>query len=158
MMIRAILLRTVLLLGLWWILTGGVPDAWLIGSIAVVGAVAASLRLQPPGEYRFSIAGFLAFLVFFVVQSIKGGTQVAAMALRPRMDLHPDVLEIRLRLPHEVEQVFLAGTLNLLPGTLSAGLEENHLQLHVLDSRLPIEQEVRTAEERVAHLFGIALS
>lgn len=157
MMIRAILLRTVLLLALWWTLTGGAPGAWLIGSITLAGAVAASLWLQPPGRYRFSITGLLAFSAFFLMKSIKGGAQVAAMALRPRLDLHPDVLEIRLRLPHEAEQVVLASMLSLLPGTLSAGLEENCLHLHVLDSRLPIEQQVRAAEERVARLFGTAL-
>lgn len=157
MMIRAIFLRAVLLLGLWWALTDGAPDTWLVGGITLAAAVVISLQLQPPGNYRLSISGLLSFVVFFLAQSIKGGTQVAAMALRPRLDLHPDVLEIRLRLPHEAEQVVLASLLNLLPGTLSAGLEKNRLQLHVLDSRLPIEEKVRIAEERVARLFGIAL-
>lgn len=158
MLIRAILLRTVLLLTLWWGLTGGAPGAWLLGSITVAVAVSASLRLQAPSGRRFPIAGLAACLIFFLAQSVRGGTQVALMALRPRLDLQPAMLEIRLRLSHETEQAFLAGILSLFPGTLSAGLDGNRLKLHVLDARKPVEQEVRAAEERVARLFGAMLS
>lgn len=153
MMLRAIVLRALLFCALWWVLTGGRSGAWFIGIITIGVALAFSLRLQPPTARHFSVAGMLEFFVFFLLKSMNGGLQVAAMALRPRLNLQPAILEIRLRLPHEAEQVFLAGTLNLLPGTLSVSLEGNLLQLHVLDARMPIEQEVRAAEAQIARLF-----
>lgn len=157
MTMRVILARTALLLALWGVLTGAAADAWLIGGMTTALALAASLRLQPPRAARLSFAGLLAFVFFFLAKSVAGGAQVAAMALRPRMNLLPAILDIQLRLPREAERVFVAGALNLLPGTLSIGLEGNCLQLHVLDSRMPIEEGVRALETRVARMFRTPL-
>ena len=157
MMPRVILVRTAFFGLLWFTLTGGSFYGWITGLVTICLATAVSLRLHPPGRGYVRLTGIPAFFLFFLGKSIKGGIQVAAMAAQPRLQLHPDLLEIRLRLPHESEQIFLASILSLLPGTLSAGLEGNRLQLHVLDSRLPVEQEVRDAEAHVARLFGTAL-
>ncbi len=156
-MLKAIVARGGLLYLLWWIMTSGRSDAWLFGLVVVALAVAASLRLQPPRATAFSISGFLSFTVFFLTRSVKGGAQVAALALMPRMNLHPAIVELELRLPHEAERIFLVSILSLMPGTLSAGLDKNRLLLHVLDSRLPVEEEVMDAERRVARMFGMAL-
>lgn len=158
MMLRTFLSRLLLFGVLWWILTEGRTDAWLIGGFTIALAIAASLVLQPPSTRRFSLAGLAGFILFFIVNSIKGGVQVAALALRPRLDLQPEMLEIPLHLSDEYAQIFLASALSLLPGTLSAGLDGNRLRLHVLDRRMPIEHEVRAAEIHVARLFGKPLS
>lgn len=63
---------------------------------------------------------------------------------------HPD--------PAGAGRVVLANTLNLLPGTLSMGLEGEHLRLHVLDTHRPIVAEMRTAERRVARMLGLQLA
>jgi multicomponent Na+:H+ antiporter subunit E len=153
MMMRSVLARTAMLVALWGVLTGAAASSWPFGGVTVALAVAASLRLHAPGAAGLSLVGLLSFLLFFLAKSVKGGAQVAAMALRPRMNLHPAILDIELRLPHEAERVFVVGILNLMPGTLSVGLEGSRLQLHVLDSRMPIEQSVRDAEARVAAVF-----
>ena len=49
--------------------------------------------------------------------------------------------------------MLLINTLNLLPGTLSVGLDHDLLRLHVLDARLPIEAEVRAAEAHISRLL-----
>lgn len=157
MMLRAILVRGAFFCLLWWMLTGGSFYAWTIGFATIAAALAVSIALHPPGMHRVRVGRVPGFFIFFLAQSIRGGIQVAAMALRPRMALHPEILELRLRLPHEAERIFLASILSLLPGTLSAGLAGNLLHLHVLDSRHPIEEEVRAAEHRVARLFGTEL-
>jgi multicomponent Na+:H+ antiporter subunit E len=157
-MLRAIILRAALFCTVWWALSGGSFYAWYVGAITVTFAVIASLKLQPPNGQQIRLVQVPAFFLFFLAKSVAGGMQVAAMALRPRMQLRPAVLEMRLRLPHEPEQIFLASIISLLPGTLSAGLEGNLLQLHVLDSDMQIEQEVRDAESKVARLFGTRLS
>lgn len=78
------------------------------------------------------------------------------MALRPRLRLDPALFEIPLRLPPGPAAVLLTGTLSLLPGTLSVHLEGTTLCLHALDARLPIKQEVRAAEARIARLLQLA--
>ncbi len=142
---------------LWWILTEGSAVAWGVGLISVMLALVASLILLPPGPARLSPTGLAGFVGFFLVQSVKGGVQVARMALRPRLEMHPAMLKITMRLPEGHARLLLANTLNLLPGTLSAGLEHNQLRLHVLDERGPMEKEVREVETRIARMLGLPL-
>lgn len=152
---RSIAARSALMSALWWVLTGGSAAAWGLGVASVAAAVAASLLLLPPGPRRFSLTGLPGFLAFFLLQSVKAGIQVAAMALRVRLKLRPAVLEIRLQLPDQGSRIFLACTMTLLPGTLSFGLDGDRLLLHVLDRRMPNEQELRKAEARIARLFRL---
>lgn len=154
MMLRAILFRGTLLAAIWWILTGGALRSWGVGLATIIVALAFSLHLGPPVVRKFRLARLPCFFFYFLVQSVKGGMQVARMALRPRLDLQPAMREFELRLADEPARIFLASILNLLPGTLSAGLDGNVLHLHVLDHRLPIEREMRHAESWVAWLFG----
>lgn len=155
--VRAALWRSALFALLWWALTDGRADSWGVGAVSILAASILSLRLLPPLPTYVSRIGLLRFVVFFFDQSLRGGIQVAWFALRPRMGLRPGIHEIRLRLPEGVSRVLLANTLNLLPGTLSVGLEGNRLWLHVLDRQTPTEAEVRRAEIRVAHMLGLKL-
>lgn len=155
--LQSVILRAALFCSIWWILTGGSAEAWPAGIGSVVLALTVSLWLLPPSPCRMVVGELPVFFAFFVASSVKGGMQVAEMALQPRLNLQPAMLEIPLRLPQEAERIFLVCMLSLLPGTLSTDLNGNRLQLHVLDSRLPIEQDVRNAELRVARLFGTCL-
>jgi multicomponent Na+:H+ antiporter subunit E len=155
--VRAVLWRSTLFALLWWALTDGRADSWGVGAVSILAAVSLSLRLLPPVPTYVSRIGLLRFLLFFFYYSLRGGIQVAWFALRPRMGLRPGIHEIPLRLPDGIGRVLLANTLNLLPGTLSVGLEGNRLCLHVLDRQTPAEAEVRRAEIRVAHMLGLQL-
>lgn len=155
---RSFLLRTAFYAAIWWILTGGPAESWAVGILSAGLAAALSLHLHPPGPRRLSLRGLPGFLGFFIAHSLRGGIQVAAAALKPRLDLQPAMLDIPLRLRNEADQIFLAGVLNLMPGTLSAGLDHGRLQLHVLDRRLPVEDDIHAAEAMVARLFGVPLS
>lgn len=154
---RAVLWRSALFAALWWALTDGRADGWGVGSVSILLAVVLSLRLLPPGPGHVSGLGLLRFLGFFFYQSLRAGTQVALIALRPRLALQPGIHEIDLRLPRGVGRVLLANTMSLLPGTLSMELRDNRLRLHVLDARAPTRAQVRSAEARVAHMLGLQL-
>ena len=153
---RAVLGRGALFAALWWVLAGGRADSWGVGGVSVILALAASLVLLPPAKGRFSPLGLAAFVGFFLVQSVKGGIQVAAMALRPRLDLAPVLLEVPITLPPGPARVLLINTLGLLPGTLSMRIEGDRLRLHVLDRRLPIVEELRAAEAAITRIRGPA--
>jgi len=154
MMLRALLFRGAFLAVIWWILTGGAVHSWGVGVVIIGLALAFSLRLQPPSMRNFRVARLPRFFLYFLMHSVTGGMQVARMALRPQLDLQPTMMELELRLADEPARILLASVLNLLPGTLSTGLDGNTLHLHVLDRRMPIEREVRHAESWVAWLFG----
>jgi multicomponent Na+:H+ antiporter subunit E len=156
--VRAVLWRSALFALLWWALTDGRVDSWGMGAASIPGAVALSLHLLPPVPTTVSRIGLLRFLLFFFVQSLRGGAQVAWFALRPRPALRPGIHEIALRLPEGIGRVLLANTLSLLPGTLSVELKGNHLSLHVLNVKAPTRAQVRRAETRVAHMLGLDLT
>lgn len=140
---------------IWWGLAEGRGGSWAVGAVAVLFALQASLALAPPASERFSLTGAAGFVMFFLYESIRGGIQVAFMALRPRLKLRPALLELPLSLPPGRGRMMLMYTLNLLPGTVCAGIEGDTLRLHVIDRRLPIEAEMRKAESRIARMLGM---
>ena len=150
----AILRRGALLLLLWWILTEGSRDGWVMGMVAIGAALWLSLRLVAPGSARFSLTGLGAFLGFFVCNSVRGGVQVALIALRGRRALQPGTLEVQLHLSSPAPRILMAGALGLMPGTVSVRLDGRRLRLHVIDERMPIAVEVRALETRIARMFG----
>lgn len=149
--------RAVLFALLWWALAEGAPGAWGVGAVAVALATAASLILHPPHRVRLSWIGLARFAGFFLWQSLRAGVAVAAMALRPRLAIRPAVRVVPLRLPSPAARILLANTLSLLPGTLSIGLDDDGLRLHVLDARRDTEAEVRRAEAHVARMLCLEL-
>ena len=153
---RAGLQRGFALAGLWWVLAEGRADSWGVGAVCVVLALIASLRLSPPGPSRVSLAGLLRFGGFFLVQSARSGALVAALALRPRLDLAPAMLEVRTRLPPGPARVLLIYTLSLLPGTLNVRLDDDLLRVHVLDTRLHVEAEIDAAQRHISQLLRVA--
>ncbi|MDP2256721.1 MAG: Na+/H+ antiporter subunit E [Polaromonas sp.] len=153
---QAIVRRGLTFALIWWVLAQGRTDSWGVGMVSIALAVAASLHLLPPERSRLSITGLLGFAGFFLVHSVKGGIQVAAMALRPKLDLAPLMLDLPLTLPPGLARVILVNTLNLLPGTVTVRIDQATLRLHVLDQRRPIAKEVREVEARIARMLGIA--
>ncbi len=151
----AIVIRTLSFALAWWVLTEGRGDSWGVGAVTVMFALVVSLVLSPPVRKRISLTGALNFAIFFLSKSIQGGIQVAFMALRPRLDMAPALLEMQLALPPGKARVMLIYTLNLLPGTVCVGIEGDTLHLHVIDSRMHIESEMRMAESRIVRMLRL---
>ncbi len=145
--------RGLLLAALWWTLTDGRTYAWGVGAASVALALLASLHLLPPASKPLSLLGCLAFAGFFLRHSIQGGLQVAAQALRPRLDIEPALLDLPLTLAPGAARVLLLCTLSLLPGTLSVRVLGDTLRLHALDRRLAVREEMRAAEAAVARIW-----
>lgn len=154
-MMSANLRRGLLLSFVWWMLTEGRADSWDVGAVSVIAALAASLYLSPPQRGRFLWHQLPAFAGFFLVHSVCGGIQVAARALRPRMNLAPGWIDVPLTLPDGLPRVLLVNTLNLMPGTVSTNIKGDALRLHVLDMRLPVAGAVRKVETHIGRLLGL---
>jgi len=129
--LRAGWLRAVLFALMWWILTDGVMNSWLVGVPMVLFATLVSMALLPP--LSWSLTGIVRFAPYFLWRSLYGGTDVARRALHPRLPISPGMYDHRWRLPPGLPRVFMANTVSLLPGTLSAELDEQCLRVHVLD-------------------------
>ncbi len=155
--IRRLLERAAVFAAVWWVVAEADPESWLFGAPFVLLATVASLKLTPSRGWRIRPLGALRYAAFFVHQSVAGGFDVALRAVRPSLPLDPEVLRYGLRLEPEHARVLLADTISLLPGTLSSGIEEDTLTMHVLDVSLPVAESMRAVEERVADLFGLDL-
>lgn len=153
-MMGAILFRGAAFALVWWALAEGRADSWGVGAVSVAAALAASLILAPPGAGRLSVVGLFGYAGFFLIQSVRGGSQVAARAFRPRMGLAPALVEVAVVLPEGLPRVLLVNTLNLLPGTVCIRLTDDRLHLHVLDVSQPITEEVREVESRILRMLG----
>lgn len=151
---RAVLIRGAGFAFLWWVLAEGRPEAWGLGLVAAVAGCVLSFRLLPPRREGISLAGLLAFAAFFLWHSARGGLQVAALALRPRPDLAPTLLELTLSLAPGAPRVLMTAAIGLMPGTLGVCLEGDRLRLHVLDERLPAAAEAQALEKCIARVFA----
>ena len=153
--LRSGCLRAVLFALLWWILTDGATDSWLVGTPVILFAALVSVLLLPPSSW--SLMGVARFVPFFLWRSLYGGVDVAKRALHPQLPISPALFDHHWRLPPGLPRVLMTNTVSLLPGTLSAELGANSLQVHVLDKRKDFLSELEKVEQRVAAMFGISL-
>lgn len=150
--LRRLLLRLAGCVLLWWILVGDDPSSWLIGAPTIV-LVLVLMAQQPHTTWHLSLPGLLRFIPYFLLQSLRGGIDVARRAFSPRRPLHPALLEYHLSLPRGSARIFLLNSVSLLPGTLSADLRDDCLLVHVLDQQL--DPHLEQLEEHVAQLFAL---
>jgi len=144
--------RTLIFFLIWWVLTDGVIASLWIGIPAIALAVITSIQLLPPT--RFNGYQFLFFIPFFLKHSLQGGIDVAWRAFHPAMPIAPDLIEYKTQLPSGLPQVFMAITLNLLPGTLSVTIKNKVIKVHVLDKQSAYLAEIEAVEQRIARLFA----
>ncbi|VAW72414.1 hypothetical protein MNBD_GAMMA14-1101 [hydrothermal vent metagenome] len=149
-------LRAVLFVLLWWILTDGAMGSWLVGVPVILFSTWVSMMLLPP--FSWSLTGIARFVPFFLWRSLRGGVDVARRALHPQLPISPGLFDYRFRLPPGPPRVFMANTVSLLPGTLSVGLDEEHLCVHVLDETGTFAEELKVLEMHVAGVFGLVLA
>lgn len=149
--------RAAVFAGLWAILNSGDGESWLLGAPVVVVAALLSVAVLPPARWNARPIGALRFVVYFLSKSVLSSVDVALRVLAPRMRLKPGIIRYPFRLPTDGTRVIMADTASLLPGTLSVGIDGDELVIHALDTRLPVMEELRELEARVAAIYGISL-
>jgi len=140
---------------LWWVLTGGRPSSWIIGvpTIALALWVMSSAPQSP--TWQISFVGLIRFIPYFLLQSVRGGIDVAHRAYSMSLPLDPQIIDFPLNLPAGRAQIFFLNSVSLLPGTLSANLVGTTLKVHVLDHK--VDPRLNQLEFQVARLFKCPL-
>jgi multicomponent Na+:H+ antiporter subunit E len=126
-------------------LAAGVVIAWIL-SIRLPGPPFPALRAIPA----------LAFMPFFIAQSVRGGFDVALRAFGFRTSA-PEFLEYRTRIRSPTARVAFVNAISLLPGTFTAALQDDRLTIHVLDAEESLSARLRPLEDRIASIFGETL-
>jgi multicomponent Na+:H+ antiporter subunit E len=156
-MLPGILKTTAIMAGLWWIIVQGRADAWLVGLPAIAIASWASIRLGGNELPGLSLRGLVAFTAIFLRESVSGGIDVARRTLGPGLRIEPGFYRYHLHINHPAARVLLVNCIGLLPGTLAADLDGDHAELHLLDTGMNPDLQLRQLEQAVARLFGQTL-
>lgn len=148
-----ILPRALVLLGIWYALTGG-EAWWSWGTAFALAGAAASYSQMPVRGGRFrALLRLPRALPYLVRETLASGWDVARRALAPRLDLRPDLLDVQLQADAPQLQMAVAFGATLMPGTLAITLAPGCLHLHVIDARLDNQGRMESMEVQLAPLF-----
>ena len=144
---RAWFARTSSFFAFWQILAGLSLMNCLVGLVAALIATWTSLRLMPPGQWRFRPFKLARYALRFLRQSIVAGVDVAWRALHPRMPLQPGFVVFRPKLPACSTLDAFCTVSSLLPGTLPSGPDvSGGLSIHCLDVSQPVARQLAEEE------------
>jgi multicomponent Na+:H+ antiporter subunit E len=146
--VRALVMRTVIFAIAWWAVAEGRTVSWMFIVAGVGGASMLSLVLLPPG--RWTLLGVARFVPFFLVESVRGGVDVALRAFGRGPRIAPGWVEHSFESDDPDVQLVVANALSLMPGTLCARLEHGRAIVHVLDMHSPAARFAPILEERVS--------
>jgi multicomponent Na+:H+ antiporter subunit E len=138
---------------LWGALAGG-GASWIVGAPLVVAATWIALR-GTAVLWRIHPSAALRFLPWFFGRAFVGALDVLRRAVMPRMPIAPTFVTVPVRL-HGDAAVLVSAIVNLSPGTLTVDLSPSAMHLHIIDGGMPVAEQVREVEVRVAQLLGIA--
>jgi multicomponent Na+:H+ antiporter subunit E len=153
--VLAAVLRALIFLGVWIVLSGADLKAIPVGTGAAALASWISLRLLPPAVYRprFWLLAMLPFR--FVWESVVAGIDVARRALDPRLPLRPGFVTYPIRIPPSPARNLFCALSSLLPGTLPTGLDESGgLVVHCLDVGQPVIEQMAAEERNLIRALG----
>jgi multicomponent Na+:H+ antiporter subunit E len=155
--IPAAVVRTLVFLGLWIVLSGADLKAIPVGFGAAALATWTSLRLLPPGRYHLRLRLLVALPFRFVWESVVAGFDVARRALDPRLPLRPGFVTYHMRMPPSLARNLFCTLSSLLPGTLPTGLDETGmLVVHCLDVEQPVTEQMAVEETMLIRILGEA--
>lgn len=152
---------------LWWLLTEGELSSWVIGIVVVPFSAWLSVILfndnrldkdRPVGSFNktqgINLLRLFQFLPFFLLQSVIGGWQTANLAIRPSLPVKPGFFRYNIRLQGRPARMFFMHLVSLLPGTVSARLEDDQLLIHALEISPENTNDINLCEQQVARLFN----
>jgi multicomponent Na+:H+ antiporter subunit E len=154
---RRVVWRALVLALLWAALNGADGRSWIVGAPVVALAAWMSGRLAAGGRWRLSPLGAARFAGFFLIESLRGGFDVARRAFSPRLPLRPGIVCYPLRLPAGSPRWFFCGVISLLPGTAVVRIDDQEICVHELNLTPESPTELRALEERVAAMFAAEL-
>lgn len=155
---QAVLLRAIGFALIWLILVGPDSASWIVGGPFIIAATLASLTLSEPRDRSLSLSSLAGFVPYFLRESLRGGLDVAARVMLPRLRVRPGHQRYRVRLQSPQARLVFIDTISLLPGTLSADLRGDLATVHALDIDTDVVEDLTALEQRVADLFGETLA
>lgn len=146
---------------IWLALSEADPTQFVYGLFACATATAVSLWLLPPNEptirrWPRRVWGTVMLAGWFIQQSFTGGVDVARRAIRPTVDVEPEIIDVVVELPEGAAQQVCLVLMNLLPGSMVQHTREVNGQtvaeIHTLSRELEPEKQWARLQNRVHQL------
>jgi multicomponent Na+:H+ antiporter subunit E len=136
-----------------WIALNGL-DGLLVGTLAAAAGAGLGTWLTPEEPYPWRPLRWAWFAGFFIVESFRGGFDVAMRAIRPDLPIDPVIERRAIVVSKGKPTMLLTSFISLLPGTLSVWLDpsEQVLQVHYLAPETIAS--VDRLEQKLAWVFG----
>lgn len=160
--IRSLALESLLLCGLWLVLSG-VFDVFHVGagvaSVLFVVWFNAAVRSTPLSrddhrEARILVGRFLLYCVWLLWEVVVSSLQVARIVLSPTLPIEPHLYRFRTRLPNLTAKVLLANSITLTPGTVTIEMKGDEYYVHALTRATAESLLGGTMPRNVAAIFG----
>lgn len=160
--IVSIVLRMLVFGLIWLALSDASPDYLSYGVVSTAAATALSLAIMPPATPRIRrwlarVWGTIRLAAWFLQQSVIGGVDVARRALKPQVDIAPEVVDVDVELPEGSGREVCYLLMNLLPGSMVQRVRDSEDQkiaeIHTLSLTLNPEQQWQRLQLRVQQAF-----
>jgi multicomponent Na+:H+ antiporter subunit E len=147
---RSAAIRVAAFFILWLVLLPSLKVGDLMfGAVAASAATWLSLHLSPPANGGLRVGRLLLVLPHFLLESTRGGIDVALRALAPRLPIRPGLFTYGARFPSGLARNTFASITSLLPGTLACGEADGKIVYHGLDLEQPVNEQLREEERRL---------
>ena len=94
----------------------------------------------------------IGFWLWLGREVIRSSIDVARIVLSPSLPISPSVIEIKVTAQHPVDQVILANSITLTPGTLALDLHNGVIKVHALTEAGATDLLSGEMDKRVAQL------
>lgn len=103
------------------------------------------IAFNPQAGYHF-----IAYTFVFFIELVKANVNMLRYVYSPRIDIHPGIVKIHLRLRSPVGRLALANSIALTPGSLVMDIRKDFLFVHWLDVKT---EDLDLATEMIAGPF-----
>ena len=150
-----------LLTGFWFLLVDGELDSLLVGVFFIPMSIFVAIKLSAKTDngargFHVKLMKVPKFIVFFLYQSVKGGTDTARRVFSLNMKLQPEFVHYSIKLlPVGLPINLFMNVVSLLPGSVSVIRAPDGVLVHVLTVTNSTVAELYQCECMVSELFGL---
>ncbi|MBB3149427.1 multicomponent Na+:H+ antiporter subunit E [Phyllobacterium trifolii] len=153
-----------LLFSLWLILNSSLALPIVVTG-AVIALVVDWIFMRRSGTWwnvlltPRSVLHFIAYTGVFFLELVKANLNMLRYVYSPRIDIHPGIVRINIRLKSPIGRLALANSIALTPGSLVMAIKDDALFIHWLDVKT-VDPEIATEmiagpfEKHLGEVFG----
>ena len=154
-------LATSIILFVLWIILSGFFDTFhlVLGGLMslLVAHLSWDLLFQNSSmslyERTSEIFRFLKYILWLLYQIVLANLHVARLVLDPKLPINPKIIRVPTKLTKDVSFVAYANSITLTPGTITIGVERDHLLVHAIDDKVADDLFSGAMERRIARVF-----